>query len=60
MRNTLATAKFFCLLCKLLAKHDAQCLLVPVAADAEATLESAFTLTPRSPRARGCGSFLNF
>ena len=32
----------------LLIKHDAQCLLTPVAADAEATLTTAFTLKPRA------------
>ena len=32
----------------LLIKHDAQCLLTPVAADAESTLTTAFTLAPRA------------
>ena len=32
----------------LLVKHDAQCLLTPVAADVEATLTTAFTLKPRA------------
>lgn len=32
----------------LLVKHDAQCLLTPVAADMEATLTTAFTLRPRA------------
>ena len=32
----------------LLIKHDAQCLLTPVAADVEATLTTAFTLKPRA------------
>lgn len=32
----------------LLVKHDAQCLLTPVAADAEATITTAFTLKPRA------------
>lgn len=32
----------------LLVKHDAQCLLTPLAADVEATLTTAFTLAPRA------------
>jgi len=32
----------------LLIKHDAQCLLTPVAADVEATFTTAFTLKPRA------------
>ena len=32
----------------LLVKHDAQCLLTPVAPDVEATFTTAFTLKPRA------------